>query len=550
MIKNKIFKDIQFAFEDLNFELNENFTVEIPNNVNHGDYSTNACLISAKPNKMSPRIIAEQVIEKLKTKKMYKDIEIAGPGFINFHVKPSYFKKIIVNVNEEGDDYGRTTYGKGSKILIEFISANPTGPLNIVSARAAAYGDSLYRIMSFAGFRPIREFYINDAGNQVDILAESLELRYRELHNEDIGEFPVEAYHGEYITELAALLNTTEGSKLLHISERDRLQKMKEFALSEIHKMQVESLEKFDVQFDNWVSEKSLRAQGVVEEVLSFLAEADCTFEMEEAIWFNSTKFGDDKNRVLMKADGTITYIVPDLAYHLTKLQRGNDVLIDVLGPDHHGYVPRLRAGIQALGYDDSCLEVIFLQQVNLFDQGEKIKMSKRLGKMVTMDDLIDEVGKDAARFFFINRKPSAHLNFDLDLATKKTSENPVFYCQYAHARICSIIKKAEKDKLKLADFDEKYLKKLNKDDEMLIMRKLGDFQHVLCGIADSREPHRLAEYLTDLAGMFHKYYQKYTISNKRYKELSIARLYLINAVRIVLKNALNLLGVSAPTSM
>jgi arginyl-tRNA synthetase len=314
--------------------------------------------------------------------------------------------------------------------------------------------------------------------------------------------------------------------------------------------MQVKSLEKFDVFFDSWVSEKTLRQQGVVEEVLSYLAEADCTYEKEDAIWFCSSKFGDDKDRVLMKADGSITYFVPDLAYHLTKYQRSFDVMIDVLGPDHHGYVPRLKAAIKALKYPEEKLEIIFLQQVNLFESGEKVKMSKRLGKIVTMDDLIDYVGKDAARYFFIDRRPNSHLNFDIELAKKQTSENPVYYCQYAHARICSILKKAKKDKIALKELDAEMLKKLSKAEELTIIKKLLEFPSLLVSIANTREPHRLAGYAYELAGMFHRYYAKYVIVNKKSLVLSMARMYLIMSVKNVLGICFRLMGISAPEKM
>jgi arginyl-tRNA synthetase len=435
-------------------------------------------------------------------------------------------------------------------VLLEFVSANPTGPLNIVSARAASYGDTLYRIMKFVGYDPFREFYVNDAGNQVDILAESLEMRYRELHGDIINDFPPEAYHGEYIKELAVKLNALDGTKLFHIAEKDRLERMKEFALREIHLMQLESLQRFDVEFDNWMSEQKLRLEGTIEEVLSYLAEAHVTFEKDDAIWFQSTKYGDEKDRVLMKADGSITYFVPDLAYHLTKYQRGFEIIIDVLGPDHHGYVPRLRAGIEALEYDVDKLEVVYLQHINLYQDGELVKMSKRAGRIVTMDDLVDEVGKDAARYFFLDRKPSAHVNFDLELAKKQSAENPVYYIQYAHARINSIQKKAKKAKVNLKKFDEKMLRKLDKPEELSIIKKMMQLPDILIAAADNREPHRLCSYVHELAGLFHKYYNKYQIVDEKHVELSEARLFLLSTLKGVIRLVLELLGISAPDKM
>ncbi len=549
-MKTKIYNDILKSLKKIGAKCDENFTVEIPNVAEHGDFSSNVALINTKILKMKPHVLAQKIVDDLSNKRDYKSIEIAGPGFLNFKIANSLYYKELQKISDAQYNYGSSNYGKRKKVLIEFISANPTGPLNVVSARAGAYGDSLFRIMEHIGFEPFREFYINDAGNQVDILAESLEIRYRELHGHECEEFPFEAYHGEYIKDLAAELNTIEGTKLFHMTEEDRLERMKNFALDEIHKIQVSSLNRFDVQFDNWMSEKKLRAEGILEEALSYLAEAGCTYEKDDAVFFSSTKFGDEKDRVLIKADGNPTYLVPDIAYHLTKYNRGFDIIIDVLGPDHHGHVSKLRAAIKALELDDSKLEVVYLQHINLLQEGEVVKMSKRAGNIVTMDELLDYVGKDAARYFFIDRKPSAHLDFDLELAKKKSSENPVFYCQYAFARINSILKKAKKVKLTLKKFDDKNLKKLNKADEINLIKKMLDLSSVLNLCADNREPHRLANYVHELAGMFHKYYAKYKIINEENPDLSMARLYLISVVQIVISISLDLMGISSPKKM
>jgi len=549
-MKTKIYDDILKSLKKINLKCNDNFTVEIPNVAEHGDFSSNVALINTKILKTKPRDLAQKIADDLSKKKDYKSIEIAGPGFLNFKLANSLYYKELQKISNDKENYGSSEYGQKKKVIIEFISANPTGPLNIVSARAGAYGDSLFRIMEHIGYEPFREFYINDAGNQVDIFAESLEIRYRELHGHECEEFPFEAYHGEYIKDLAAELNTIEGTKLFHMTEEDRLDRMKNFALSQIHKMQLSSLDRFDVQFDNWMSEKKLRLEGILEEALSYLAEAGCTYEKDDAVFFSSTKFGDEKDRVLIKADGNPTYLVPDIAYHLTKYNRGFDIIIDVLGPDHHGHVSKLRAAIKALELDDSKLEIVYLQHINLLEDGEVVKMSKRAGKIVSMDDLLDEVGKDAARYFFINRKPSAHLDFDLELAKKKSSENPVFYCQYAFARINSILKKAKKAKLSLKKFDEKNLSKLNKADELNLIKKMMDLSSILSLCADNREPHRLATYVHELAGMFHKYYAKYKIVNEKSPDMSLARLYLISAVQNVISISLDLLGISSPKKM
>jgi arginyl-tRNA synthetase len=549
-MKTKIYSDILKSLKKINTKCSDNFTVEIPNISEHGDFSSNVALINTKILKIKPRDLAQKIADDLSKKRDYKSIEIAGPGFLNFKLANHLYYKELQKISNDKENYGSSNYGQKKKVIIEFISANPTGPLNIVSARAGAYGDSLFRIMDHIGFEPFREFYINDAGNQVDIFAESLEIRYRELHGHECEEFPFEAYHGEYIKDLAVELNAIEGTKLFHMTEEDRLERMKNFALDAIHKMQLSSLDRFDVQFDNWMSEKKLRFEGILEEALSYLAEAGCTYEKDDAIFFSSTKFGDEKDRVLIKADGNPTYLVPDIAYHLTKYNRGFDIIIDVLGPDHHGHVSKLRAAIKALELDDSKLEVVFLQHINLLEDGEVVKMSKRAGKIVSMDDLLDEVGKDAARYFFINRKPSAHLDFDLELAKKKSSENPVFYCQYAYARINSILKNAKKVKLTLKKFDEKNLNKLNKTDELNLIKKMMDLSSVLNLSADNREPHRLAGYVHELSGMFHKYYAKYKIINEEKTDLSLARLYLISAVQNVISISLDLMGISSPKKM
>lgn len=550
MIKEIIHTHITECLERLELSFEKEFSVETPNNTEHGDYSTNCAMILAKENKKSPKALADILIKELKKNKDYKKVELAGPGFINFYLSPAFFQRIFWDIRGTGSSFSEQDFGQGEKVLLEFVSANPTGPLNIVNARAAAFGDTLFRVMKRVGYAPTREFYINDAGNQVDILAESLELRLRELQGDNIGEFPYEAYHGEYVKHLAQKLNAAEGVRVFMMTEKDRIEHLKEFALNELLEMQKTSLERFEVVFEGWVSEKTLRAEGVVEEVLSYLTEADCTFEKEDAIWFASSKYGDDKDRVLMKSDGSITYFVPDLAYHLTKIQRGFTTLIDVFGPDHHGYVPRIKAAFKAMGYDDSMLEIIFLQQVNLFESGERVKMSKRAGKIVTMDDLINEVGKDAARYFFIARKANAHLNFDLELALKQNNENPVYYCQYAHARICSIIKKARKDKVWPKSFKKELVQKLNKTEELAIIQKLADLPELLTLIAVHREPHRLATYLEDLSAMIHRYYAKYQIVSPKSKELSQARLMLLESTKTVMAIVFDLMGISAPEKM
>ncbi|MDP8231716.1 MAG: arginine--tRNA ligase [Candidatus Zophobacter franzmannii] len=550
MIKDLIINDLHSIVGALKLESNNKYTVEEPKDKEHGDFSTNIAMVLAKLNKTAPKVLAEKIVAKLKKNKHFSKVSIAGPGFINIKIAQALYHDILLDIFYAGDEFGSSEYGKGKMILLEFVSANPTGPLNIVNARAASFGDSLCRIMRKVGFYAEREFYINDAGNQVDILTESVELRLRQIRGENIGEFPFEAYHGEYVMDLAKEINSTEGTRILMMPEKDRMEKLKDFSLQYIHNLQINSLAKFDVEFDNWVSEKNLRKQGMVEEVLSYLAEAHCTYEKDDAIWFKSTEYGDDKDRVLLKADGTPTYIVPDIAYHLTKYQRGFDVMIDVLGPDHHGYIPRIQAAIEALKYDEDKLQFIILQQVNLFEDGEKVKMSKRLGKLVTMDDLFRAIGKDVSRFFFLQRSTNSHLNFDLELATKEGNENPVYYCQYAHARIHSILKNGKKAGLKPRKSDLKSLELLTTKEELDLIKKLSSFPELLIAIAETRETHRLPNYVIELAGLFHKYYGKFKVVDVKKEELTRARLHLVKIVARTLKIALNIMGVSAPEEM
>jgi len=550
MIKEMIIKDLKKCWKRLGYKYNDNYYIDIPKHKEFGEYSTNVALVNAKQNSMKASEMAREIVEYLNRKRHYTSVEVAGNGFINFRISKNHYHKLLKQVYNTKLDYGKSDCGKNKKVVIEFVSANPTGPLNVVNARAASYGDVLSKVMNWVGFQAKREFYVNDAGNQIDVLAESLELRYREVLGYKVEEMPEGMYQGEYITELASRLKAKEGSKFIHYAEVDRLERMKEFAIQEIQKMQQQSLEDFGVEFDSWVSEKMLRTQGSIEEALSYLVEAHCTYESDGAVWFSSSKFGDEKDRVLMKSDGEITYLVPDIAYHLTKYERGFDYIIDVLGPDHHGYIPRLKAALEALNLDVDKLEVIFLQQVNLFEEGEKVKMSKRTGNIITMDDLVEEVGIDAARYFFIEKKPTAHLNFDLELAKKKTSENPVFYCQYAHARICSILRKAKKLGIKLKDIHQADVSKLRLDEEMEIVKKILEFPDVLISVADTREPHRLAFFAHELASLYHKYYQSCRILRENYLELTKSRIYLLLTIRNVFQVAFQLMGISAPQSM
>ena len=434
-------------------------------------------------------------------------------------------------------------------MLIEFVSANPTGPLNVVNARAAAFGDSLANILLAQGYYVEREYYINDAGHQIELLVESIENELNRLDEIQVEELE-EGYKGEYITEIAAHILETEGATIHQLSKKDITQRIRDLALDILINDQKDTLSLFKVSFDNWISENELRQKGSVEDVLAYLSETEKIYDKDGAVWLCSSEFGDVKDRVIMRSDGTVTYLVPDLAYHITKYKRGFDRIIDILGPDHHGHIPKLKAGIAILGYKPSLLQFMLLQHVNILINDEKVKMSKREGKLITLRQLIDEVGTDAARFFFLMRKSNTPLDFDIELAKKRTAENPVYYVQYAHARIASIEKNARIEKLKVTDFKPEYLQRLSHEEELDLIRNLMKYPELIVHISSNYDVNLLTSYLIDLAGEFHRYYQKYKIINKRYKELSLARLFLCKAVQTVIKNGLTMLGISAPTKM
>jgi len=546
MIKKILIQNIQDAL--INLKIEEKKILVTETDPQFGDYSSNVAMVHAKANGYKINKLAKKIVKILEKTSYYKKIDIAKNGFINFTLSNSIYYDSLKSIKDE--KFQNLNYGEKKTVLVEFVSANPTGPLNIVSARAASFGDTLCNVMNFIGYKATKEFYVNDFGNQIDILAESIEIRYKELYSNRKLEFPAEAYHGEYVKDIAQKIASVEGAKLLSFSNDDRLEKFKSFALYEMLKSQKRSLENFRVKFDNWISEKTLREDNLVEETLSYLTEAGYTYEKEDAIWFKSSALGDEKDRILMKSDGNTTYFVPDIGYHINKYQRGYDYIIDVLGPDHHGYLSRMHAAVQAIGYSMEKLEFIILQQVNLFKDNHLIKMSKRSGNMITMDSLIKHVGVDAARFFFLARKTSSHLNFDIDLAKKKTSENPVYYCQYAHARICSLIRKAKKEKFYLKDLETSFLRKLVSPKELNLIKKMMQLPSVLESVVINREPNKLTNYTLELSGFFHKYYGSTKMISIKNKKLTLARLYLCSCIKITLATCLELMGISAPDRM
>ncbi|MCM3243888.1 arginine--tRNA ligase [Cytobacillus firmus] len=521
--------------------------LEIPKEKAHGDYSTNMAMQLARVAKKAPRMIAEELIAHFDSSKAsIEKIEIAGPGFINFYMNNSYLTDLIPAVLEAGDRYGETTVGNSQKIQVEFVSANPTGDLHLGHARGAAVGDSLCNILEKAGYEVSREYYINDAGNQINNLALSVEARYFQALGLE-KEMPADGYHGEDIIGIGKKLADEYGDKYVHADEKERFDFFREYGLKyEMAKLK-QDLEDFRVPFDVWYSETSLYNNGKIDTALQALKDNGHIYEEEGATWFRSTAFGDDKDRVLIKNDGSYTYLTPDIAYHKDKLERGFEKLINIWGADHHGYIPRMKAAIQALGYDREALEVEIIQLVHLYKNGEKMKMSKRTGKAVTMRDLVEEVGLDATRYFFAMRSADTHLDFDLDLAVSQSNENPVYYAQYAHARISSILRQGEEQGMSAEAADYSLIQA---EKEIDVLKKIGEFPQAVGEAAQKRMPHRITNYIYELASSFHSFYNAEKVLDAENPERTKARLALIKAVQTTLKNALKLIGVSAPEKM
>ncbi|MBG9785184.1 arginine--tRNA ligase [Shouchella lehensis] len=522
--------------------------LEVPKEKAHGDYATNVAMQLARIAKKAPRQIAESFTEQLnKEKAKIEKVEIAGPGFVNFFLDNSYLREIIPTVLAAGERYGESDAGKQEKVLIEFVSANPTGDLHLGHARGAAVGDSLANIMAKAGYNVSREYYINDAGNQIDNLALSLQARYMQALGYDFP-MPEDGYQGADIIEIAAQLRAEVGDEYAALEEQERLEILRHYGLNkELEKIK-KDLSVYRVSFDHWFSETSLYESGQVERGLDVLKEKGKTYEQDGATWLRSTDYGDDKDRVLVKNDGSYTYLTPDISYHLDKYDRGHDRLIDILGADHHGYIPRMRAAIQALGYDASRFDVEIIQMVSLYQGGEKVKMSKRTGKAVTLRDLMDEVGIDATRYFFAMRSADTHMDFDMDLAVSKSNENPVYYIQYAHARISSILRQGEE--AGMTDYNQADLTQLNGEKEYELLKVIGDFPIAVADAAKKQNPQRMANYTYDLAQTLHSFYNGNRVVDGDNEALSYARLALMKATQLTIKNALALLGVHAPEKM
>ncbi|CAH1199366.1 Arginine--tRNA ligase [Paenibacillus plantiphilus] len=525
------------------------FVLEVPKDKAHGDLATNAAMQLTKLAKKNPRQIAEAIVANLaKDKGHIQSAEIAGPGFINFRLNKSYLYPVVAEVIAQGAEYGRIDIGAGQSVQMEYVSANPTGSLHLGHARGAAVGDALCNVLDFAGYKVTREYYINDAGNQVANLARSIEARYKQALGQDAA-MPEDGYHGEDIVGFAKLLVEAEGDRLLSLPEEERFVFFREFGLQrELDKIK-RDLGRFRVGFDVWFSETSLYETGQVEEALEALRERGQVFEEGGATWLSTMDYGDDKNRVLVKNDGSYTYLTPDIAYHRDKYGRGFDRMINIWGADHHGYIPRVKAAMEALGNDPGKLTVLIAQMVSLFQNGEKVKMSKRTGKAVTMEDLMDEVGVDAIRYFFTMRSMDSHLDFDMDLAISTSNENPVFYVQYAYARICSIFRQAEEQGVAVSDSAAVDYAKLTTEHEFDLLRKMGELPQEIAEAAEQYAPHRLIRYVYELAAQFHSYYRAERVITEDAAQTA-ARLALLGAVRTVIANVLRLVGVSAPDRM
>ena len=524
--------------------------LETPADKKNGDLSSNVAMVSARVFRMSPDKIAEAIVSRFdKTGTYVESVSVAGRGFINFVLGDSYYADTVDSVLTEGEAYGHSDVGAGKKVLVEFVSANPTGPMHIGNARGGALGDSLASVLSWAGYYVEREFYINDAGNQVEKFGLSLSVRYRQRFGEDI-EMPEDSYHGADIIAHAENFAAIHGDKYMDCSEEERRKALVEYALP----LNIEGLKRdlasYRITYDTWFAESSLHNSGAVGEVLEELKKRGHTYEKDGALWFEAEKFGCDKDFVLIRSNGLPTYIVPDIAYHYNKLvKRGFDTAVDVLGADHHGYVPRMKAALQALDIDPERLKVVIMQMVNLVRDGETVKLSKRSGKAITLVTLLDEVPLDSARFFFIMREPNTHCDFDLDLAVREDSDNPVYYCQYAYARINSIMRRNAANGLEYRRAEVGELALLRESSERDLIRHLGELEHVVVKAAKEYDPSAIAKYALDLAALFHRFYNSCRVETDD-ESLRSARLSLCAAVAEVMKNVLSILKVEAPEKM
>lgn len=548
------------------------FNVERPADVSHGDFSCNAAMASAKALRNNPRAIGQMIADAaVLDGTVFEKIEVAGPGFLNFFISPLWFNETVGEVISSGSDYGKTELGKGKRVLVEFVSANPTGPMHIGNARGGALGDSLSSVLQFAGYEVEREFYVNDAGNQIEKFGKSLSIRYMQIADgnksdviasygdddicrkifEDEENFPMpeDVYKGVDIIEHAYNFYKINGDKFVNADEESRKSALVEYALPLNIDGLEKDLQKYRIVYDTWFRESSLHKSGAVKQIVDMLTEKGQTYEKDGAIWFKASDFGDDQDRVLVRANGIPTYFVPDIAYHYNKLvTRGFDKAIDILGADHHGYIARMKAALTALGVDANKLDIVIMQMVMLVRNGETVKLSKRSGKAITLSTLLDEVPIDAARFFFNLRDPNTHLEFDLELAIEESSNNPVFYVQYAHARICSILRRMEEEGTGYSNIPVSELN-FNHPAELALIRHIAALPNCINEAAKDYNPSKITKYLCDLAQLFHKFYDNCKIKGEEENILQ-SRLSLCVATKTVFKNLLDLLKVDAPEKM
>ncbi len=521
--------------------------LEVPPQKEFGDFATNFAMQSARSLKCNPRMIAQAVIDNLDCAYIAKT-EIAGPGFINFYLKQDWMYDMLAQIIAQGEEYGNLQNDCKEKIQIEYVSANPTGPLHVGHGRGAAVGSALANLMKAAGYDVTREYYINDAGNQINNLAASVNARYLELQGQEV-QFPENGYHGHDIIETAERIIRIYGDKFLHMDESERLEQFRTIALKEKLAALKEDLAAFNCEFDVWFSEQTLHDANAIKSACDLLTERGYLYEKDGALWLKATEHGDDKDRVVIRDNGVPTYFAADIAYHRNKFERGFDRVINLWGADHHGYIARMKAAVGALGYSPEQLEVLILQMVSLYRNGELVKMSKRTGQSVTLNELIEEVGTDAARFFFTMRSIDSQLDFDMTLATEKTNENPVYYIQYAHARICSIMRQLAEAQITECAAGELKLASLTEPEELALIKKLGEYPEMLQRAARDRAVHNVAHYVHELAGLFHSFYNQCRILGVD-SDVQQARIALVKAVGHVIRHALGILGVSAPERM
>lgn len=536
---------------DAPLQIEERIRLEVPKDKEHGDFACNIAMMLAKPLHSNPRAIAEAIVSCIEPDSDIDKIEVAGAGFINFYLNSSWLYEVLNQVEVQGDDYGRIDIGKGKRVMVEFVSANPTGPMHMGNARGGALGDCLAAVLEHAGYEVTREFYINDAGNQIEKFGNSLNARYiQQLKGEDAIEFPEDGYHGDDITQHAKDFIALHGDKYLECDEAERKSALVDYALEKNITALKEDLEKYRIFYDVWFRESTLHESGAVQNTIDLLTENGYTYKEDGALWLNCEKMGLEKNEVLVRQNGIPTYFAADIAYHTNKLKtRGYDWAINVWGADHHGHVARMKKALDAVGIDGNRLDVVLMQLVRLTRDGEVVRMSKRTGKAITLSDLLEEISVDAARFFFNMRSAGSHLDFDLGLAAEQSNNNPVFYVQYAHARICSILRLMAEEGVSVRPFSEIDASLLKAEEELELLKKLGDLPGEIESAAKSLEPARLTRYVMDLAAVFHTFYTACRVKVED-RALMEARLKLIDCTRIVLKNVLAMLKITAPERM